>query len=326
MALNNKKGVSEDTRKRILKVAEEIGYIPNDTAKSLSTKKSTNIVLYMSALDYEYFHGSFNFDILKYISSELTSYSYRTVVQMSTLDRDAEAIYNLAKSEAIGAFVFMGTRLSAEFIKDLVGDIPCIFFNKPQAYGNKSYSVSFDNRKATCLLTEHVIEMGHKDIAFVGYLPGVVTAENRLLGYKDAHKKYNIEINNERVIHSEHLPRFGYSVVQDMIEKKERLPSSFVCGNDRIAVGVMEVLLEYGFSIPDDVSVCGIDNAQLTDMLKVPLTTVDIHTEKIGAAIAKILIGIFNGNVEKEHIMIDVEIVKRESTGKFNRNRKYVYE
>lgn len=321
MALNNKKGVSEETRRRILTIAENMKYVANDTAKQLSTQRSKTVVLFVSAMSYEYFNSSFYFDIIKYISMGLGQ-KLNINIQMSTLDQDAEMIEQLATANKVLAYVFIGTRLSPAFIGKLIGDTPAIFFNKPYALGRNSYSVSFDNQRAAYLLTKYLINLGHRDIAYLGYVPGAIPAENRMIGYKSALEEAGVPLNTDRVFQTEYLSVFGYSTIKDMILLDTPLPSAIICGNDLIAVGAMKALLEFGFQVPGDVSVVGIDNLQFTDMLQVPLTTINVNCEKIGLAIAALLLGISENKESGRHVMVNVSLTERKSAGRYNPNRR----
>ncbi|MDP3387446.1 MAG: LacI family DNA-binding transcriptional regulator [Eubacteriales bacterium] len=317
LALNNKKGVSQQTKQRIIDIAKELNYFPNTNARSLSTRKSMTVALCISAVSYEYFNSSFYFDIIKYISQEIGNTLFLTT-QISTLDKEAETIATLATSGNIMAFVFIGTRLSVKFICSLIGDIPAVFFNKPDLKGKNVYSVSFDNKEAMRLITSHLISLGHQRIAYLGYLPGVIPAENRLEGFKKAYQEANLEIEPDQVIETEYLPIFGYSAIRKILLEQKELPSGLVCGNDLIAVGVMQALREYSFKVPHDISVAGIDNLQLTDSLWVPLTTVDVNCHSIGEEIAHILQQIAEGEEPQKNPVIDVSLIIRESSGSFN--------
>ncbi len=322
LALNNQKGVSEATRLRIKQIAEEMNY-QKRPLKSDSQERMFNVILFISAMQYDYFNSSFYFDIIKHLSRVTAHLPFNLIIRLNTLAQDAEAIRNLAEKQNIDAYIFMGTRLSPRFIRQLVGEsVPIIFFNKPQADGKNVFSVSFDNRRAMYLLAKHAIDLGHKDIVYLGYVPGAIPAENRLQGYKDAMEDAGIEIQNNHIVEAEYLPEFGESYIRKLISLGDPLPSAILCGNDRIAVGVMKALREHHFSIPDDISVAGIDNVPLSDMLSVPLTTIDVHPKEIGTALGDMLQAIHRRKVTQRHVVIDVTLIKRESTGPFNRNRK----
>lgn len=321
MALNKKKGVSEKTRARIMDIAEELNYKPNYSALSLSTKKSHNVVLFISAVNFQFFDSSFYFSILSAISQSISN-DFFLITRISTIDKEAEDIAQIANSEKPLAFVFIGTRLSIDFVRRLIGNTPAIFFNKPNLTGRNVYSVSFDNREAMEMITGHMLNLGHRKIAYAGYLPGVITAEKRLEGFHAALSRYGMDKSDGTLIKCEYLPIFGYEAVKRLITEDEELPSAFVCGNDLIAVGIMQALREYGFKVPEDISIAGIDNLLLSDSLWVPLTTVDVKCQEIGARIAGLIRKIDQGCTENDNIIISVSLVKRESTGRFNSEGK----
>ena len=322
MALNNRKGVSDQTRLKIIQIAQELGYEKKKRGPIEALQKVLNVVLCISAIQYDYFNNSFYFDIIKHLSKGLVNFSCNLIIRMSTLDRDAEMIQKIAQHQEVDTYIFMGTRLSPRFIRQLVGEnVPVIFFNKPHVEGKNVYSVSFDNRRAMYLLTRYAIELGHKEIVYLGYVPGAIPAENRLLGYREAMEDAGFEVKPNYIVEAEYIPEYGSSYIRKMVSLGIPLPSAILCGNDRLAVGVIKALKEFRFKVPGDVSVAGIDNVPLSDMLEVPLTTIDVQTEKIGSSLARLLQDIHIGKVTQRHILVDVSLVKRQSLGAYHPDR-----
>lgn len=322
MALNGKKGVSDQTRFQIFRLAREMGYQPRRKHDVPGSQPIRNIFLCISAMQYDYFNSSFYFDIIKYLSRRLPDESYNLMIRLSTLAQDAELIQNIAETRDVSAYIFMGTRLSPQFIRQLVGeDVPVIFFNKPNAEGKNVYSVSFDNHRAMYLLTKHAIELGHRDIVYLGYVPGAIPAETRLAGYRAAMEESGLTVRAENIIEAEYMPEFGSAYIHRLASLGKTFPSAILCGNDRLAIGVMKALRELNFSIPEDVSVAGIDNVPLSDMLQIPLTTVDVHAEQIGDEMAQLLVRILTGRTGRRHIIVDVSLIRRRSTGPFRETR-----
>lgn len=312
LALNNKEGISEKTRKKIVAAADELSYpTPNILTKPSKVK---TIAVFLSGLNYSYFNSTFFSDILRYVSVSLTPSKYSTIMLFSNSSEDTENFRHLVHNNALDAMILIG-RMSASVIETYAPTLPCVYINRPSITGKNAYSVYADNEKAAYLVTRHLIDLGHKDIAFMGYIPNIASTTERFNGYKKALSESGIHLNLARVYPTEHYEETGFIETRKLVTSGIKLPTGIVCGNDLIAIGAMQALWDSGLSIPDDISITGIHNLPHTDLIKVPLTTVKIPHDLLGTQAAALIMDILNGKEPKKLWRNDVELIVRKSTG-----------
>lgn len=316
MAINNKPGVSQKTRSRILAVATAMGYRVDHIRKAESRVR--NVALYLSGTDYNYFNTTFFTEIVKQVSITLPGTEYSTLIRYGISGRDETDFKNLMVYNPIDAIILMG-RIPTEIVEEYAPDIPCVFINRPNVKGANAYSVYADNEKAAYLVTHHLLSLGHRRIAFMGYIPTIVSTTERYRGFCRAMTEANAPINMDYVYPTEHYEETGYIEMRKLLMRRQAIPSGIVCGNDLIAIGVMSALWDAGLSVPEDVSVTGIHNLPHMGMLRVPLTTVHIPHDRMGQQAAQLVMDILDAKRPKHMLHNDVSLIVRASTAEYKK-------
>jgi GntR family transcriptional regulator of arabinose operon len=192
--------------------------------------------------------------------------------------------------------------------------IPIVLLDRPAlpypARGSHDL-VGIDNRRAGFLMTDHLVSLGSRRIAFLGAKDAAATVDAREAGYREA--LYRADLAPDRGL----VWRFNPS---DETELAARMtahrPDAIVCANDRTAARLMQGLLRLGHAVPDEVRIVGIDDLEFAELLPVPLTTFRQPTREIGAAaIAAMLDRIERGDFPTRDILLQGEIVVRRSCG-----------
>ncbi|MFX3635848.1 MAG: LacI family DNA-binding transcriptional regulator [Candidatus Pristimantibacillus sp.] len=314
LALNDKKGVNKETRRRVMEIAHQMNYTPNAMAKGLSGKKTNNIAVFMSGPQYDYFNSPFYFETLKYFAKNLSNSPYQMVLTLTTVAEELSCLRQLVSKRGIDAIVFLGLRMPVEEAASIAGDLPCVYINR---HLTDFHTISADYDKGAYQVTKHLLELGHRDIAMFGYIPKLASTEMRIEGYKQALEEFGVEFKPENLVHAEYFQESGYFAMRKLIQSGVKLPTAIIGGNDLIAIGIMEALFDVGMRIPEDISLAGIDNLPNSHLLKVPLTTVQIRHDIIGEKAAQVIVGLLEGKVEEEtNVTVDVQLVIRKSTGK----------
>jgi LacI family transcriptional regulator len=138
------------------------------------------------------------------------------------------------------------------------------------------------------LATNHLIEQGCRRIAHLRG-PVLSTAMGRLRGYRSALATHQIPAQEELILEAGHQDASGYQAMQQLLKERSR-PDGVFCFNDPVAVGAMRAILEAGLSIPEDIAVVGAANMHYSDMLRIPLSTVDQGTTEMGEQAAALLL------------------------------------
>jgi GntR family transcriptional regulator of arabinose operon len=171
--------------------------------------------------------------------------------------------------------------------------------------------VGIDNRRAGYVITEHLLRLGSRRIAFIGLPNAAATVDAREAGYREALYTWNAPV--ERPLVHRVDPADPAAVRQFMEHQR---PEAFVCANDRTAAGLIPTLLRLGHTVPGDVRVVGIDDLEYAKLLPVPLTTLRQPTRQIGdAALAAMLERVARTHLPTRDILLNCELIVRESCG-----------
>jgi GntR family transcriptional regulator of arabinose operon len=192
--------------------------------------------------------------------------------------------------------------------------IPIVLLDRsflPYPSGSPYDLVAIDHRRAGFMAAEHLLKLGCRRIAFVGYTHSASTVDARIAGYREALFVWGVPLEPSMVWR---LPGDGVTDLARVVKKLK--PEAIVCANDRTAGQVMHTLIELGYRIPDDVRIVGIDDVQYASLLTVPLTTVHQPCREIGeAAVAAMLERIAAPEMPRRDILLDCRLVVRESCG-----------
>jgi LacI family transcriptional regulator len=297
--------VNEATRARVQSTADAMGYRPNRAARGLITGRTGNIGLVVPDLENPFF-GS----VSKGVQSRAREAGYAVFVADTDESpmMEAEAVRSLAKQ--VDGVVMCSARSSDDSVRRFAGEVPLVLINRRL---DDIPSVTFDNGGGLRAVLRHLVALGHRRIA---YAAGPVTSWS----------------NRER---SEVFAAFGReSADLELVEAGSFAPyfsggieagdvviasgvTAVIAFNDLMAVGLVDRLRQRGYSVPDDISVAGIDNVPVATHVWPNLTTVDFPRIAIGRASVDMLLDIVLGRVEGVHRVPDVavELVIRQSTG-----------
>ncbi|MGM0509103.1 MAG: LacI family DNA-binding transcriptional regulator [Fusobacteriota bacterium] len=309
-ALNNKKGVSEDLRKKIKKAAKELGYIPNSMARRLSTQKSNTIGVFLLNRDRMRLKENFGMQFLDGIAEEAGKKDYDilffTITRQQKEKKNKKSYIELCKERSVEGAVFIGLEeddLDLGNIKN--SDIPVSVIDIT-INGKQVVNVTTDNEKGIRMGMDHLFKKGHKKIAFLKGSQGCEVSGIRYKTYKDIMKEKKI-FKSEYVYEGKFSFKKGKEISKKILQLKEK-PTAVLCANDQMALGLMEGFQAEGIKIPEDISVMGFDNIVSGEHSTPALTTIGQHAIEIGKEAFK---GIFSKDKSKR--VIEPELIIRGS-------------
>ncbi|MDH2926761.1 LacI family transcriptional regulator [Lonepinella koalarum] len=265
--LNYPELVKEKTREKILKAIDELGYIPDANARSLVSKKTYAISLISGPLS-----NPFYVDTTTHIVNYATSLGYKVNVHFSTVE-NAKSIYELALSHKIDGLIMSCVLLNDPIVEQLQKlGLPFVSFNR--RHNNVGQFVEIDNFAAGVQALQHLLDYGHKDILWIGASDIVSTFKNRFLGFKQGLKQLKKQEIKVRSINYKHLDRPDLKKLLQRLHQSGKLPTAICAATDAIAIDAMDVLVSLGLKVPQDISVIGIDNVELSQNHLIQLTTV----------------------------------------------------
>lgn len=273
--------IGAETRKRVLKRMKELNYRPNLAARSLLTGQSWTVGLVVPDLLHPFFAR-----IAKEISVEVRKKGYSLFISSSDDDPalEQEEIAQLV-ARRVDVLLIASAQWTTESFRRIEEEkIPYILLDR-HFPGFTANFVGVDDRAVGLLATSHLIEQGCRRIAHLRG-PDISTALGRLAGYRQALAEAQMEPLPGHIVSigssGDHRGDVGgYEATMKLLRDKQR-PDGIFCFNDPAALGAMRAILEFGLRIPEDVAVVGCGNLSYSDFLRVPLSSVDQGSKKIG--------------------------------------------
>jgi LacI family transcriptional regulator len=316
---NGPRTVSSQTRERVMQAIADLGYRPNEHAQRLRMggKASKNAIgIVTGGKSYDFLERPYYNRILAglYDSSHQLGQYIRFITFFDAL-RDPIFFNKNIHSESISSLIIILPRLITatpgheELMKEIierVGKIICLeeaFFDLP--------AVVFDRARAARMATEHLIELGHRRIAFLA-IP-----DQRLAGYRQALTAHRIRFDEELVKTFEPATptKSAYQITSELITRKEK-PTAIFTATDESAIAAMAAINDSGLNVPRDIAIASIDNIEMAAMVRPALTTVRVPKQTMANFAIQYLIADSNFQLRKPmSMLLPIELIVRESCG-----------
>lgn len=308
-AINNKSDINEETKKRVLKVAQELGYVQNATAVALRTKKTRTLGVVIADN-----RNPFYAEVLNGIEEAAREKNYHIILANTQRDyqKEEEAI-NLLLAKRVDGLLITPVQDRNDDIKKLIAaNIPFVIVGRD--FENIEVDAVYnDEVKGGFFATEYLIKKGHKRIAFINGFLHKSPAQGRLEGYKKALKEHGIPLDDMMVSVGDIDVEDGYERTKQMLEKNLDFTAIFAY-NDMMAFGAMQAIKEKGLRIPEDIGLVGYDDIPFSSLISPSLTTIRLKKQELGAESLKLLLSRINVSRKKtKKIMLDVELKIRET-------------
>jgi len=307
--INNHPRVADETRKRVLKSIEELNYHPNRAARSLVTNRSDTIAIISFGT---MFYGPGQ--MVANITQHAKKNGYRvSPSSVHKLERsDVKAALDDLHEHLIDGLIMVAPIVSdfmAE-IREMVGDIPFIQIDtKPQP---GIASVVIEQRYGSQLAVEHLIELGHRQIAEISGPMNWYDAITRHESFVETMQQHDLP--HSMVVEGSWSSESGYEGVKSLLDDDAEF-TGLVVANDQMALGAIAALNERGMRIPEDVSVVGFDNIPESAYFLPALTTVDQNFESMGEQAVEYLVSLIqNPDAHIHQRVLYPELVVRNST------------
>jgi DNA-binding LacI/PurR family transcriptional regulator len=289
-ALRGNSLISDETSERIRQVAHELGYQPSAAARSLKTNRSQVLGVILSSLDDPFFS-----EILQGIEDSAQESNFSLFIAASRHDpnRERKIVQTMMEHRVDGVIICSTSFGAAQGRQLLEYGFPIVVVNN-QSAGNFRYSIYHDDVDGSRQVTRHLIELGHRHIAYLGNSISGRTTLDRLSGFRQEMEAADLSIPKE-YIHEVPGGRAEHGMTGgDYFLSLPIRPTAIVCFNDLIATGVLKSAYQHGLRIPADLSVTGFDNIDFSAYTDPPLTTFDQPKRFIGMEAARLLLGLLH--------------------------------
>ncbi|WHY33963.1 LacI family DNA-binding transcriptional regulator [Cytobacillus firmus] len=313
--INNSGNVSEKTRQKVLKAIKELNYQPNLIARSLARKK-TNILGLVVYTD-KGVHPAFYNEIINGVQKGASELGYDLLVFANREDQSYSD--RITHSSFVDGVIFMGIKINQHDIRNVhEKGFPYVFIGKREIEGIQPYFISPDYVKGTRMAAEHLIELGHTKIGFIGQSRIIEPDYDKLLGYQEALFKHHVVYNPQLVFEESQTQLDGYNAMKELLKQK---PTAVIINNTYATIGATTAIKEAGLQIPEDISVIGFDdnqelNEQFNDFIGLELSTIRIPKVELGREAARMAISLLEGNETPKANFIDLHFMKNSSCKK----------
>jgi LacI family transcriptional regulator len=311
-ALRSHSDISEQTRARVMKRARELDYRPNWIARSLVTRRTYVIGLVIPDLMHSFFA-----EVAKGVTRKFEPLNYQIVIANS--DENAaieERQVELLMARSVDGLIIASSQPSGRrtlFATLASRGVPYVLIDRSPS-GLDANFVGVKDEEIGAMATEHLIEQGCRRIAHIRG-PAIAPGTGRLRGYGRALARHGLKAPPEYVVSGQHSDGSGYEAMRQLL-KLTPPPDGVFCYNDPVAAGAIKAVLEMGLNVPNDVAIIGAGNVHYSDLLRVPLSTIDQSSSAIGETAAELLVTCIESKtpVPVKRILIAPQLIVRESS------------
>ncbi|HYL78240.1 MAG TPA: LacI family DNA-binding transcriptional regulator [Bryobacteraceae bacterium] len=311
-ALRSHSDISEETRRRVMKRARELNYHPNWIARSLVTRRTYMVGLIIPDLMHSFFA-----EVAKGVARKFEPLGYQIVISNSEENADTEVrqLQALLDRNVDGVIIASAeTHGRGELFRVLESrKVPYVLIDRMPT-GFEGHYVGVQDEEIGALATKHLIDQGCQRIAHLKG-PANPTGTGRLRGYRRALAKQDLEVTPEYIVSGAHEDGSGYEGMRQLLQLRRR-PDGVFCYNDPVAAGAIKAILEAGLRVPEDIAVIGAGNVHYSDLLRIPLSTVDQSSTVIGETAAELLAHCIEEKkpIPARRVLIPPRLVVRESS------------
>lgn len=308
-ALRNSPLVNPRTAEAIRRIAQECGYQPSAAARSLVTQRTYTVGVVVTNIADPFVAG-----VVGGIEDAGSEHGFSVFLANSNADPDQEVrVVRSFEEQRVDGIVVTSSRVGALYVPLLTRrQIPIVLLNN-QHPSEFAHSVMIDNVRGSLEATQHLLELGHRRVAYLGDRYGRQSDTERLEGYRSALAAAKVPFDHRLVVHGDGKADGSGKAIDELLALRER-PTGLFCYNDMSALGAMHALLAAGLRIPADISVVGFDDLYISQYLDPPLTTIRQPMRQLGRLAMETLIGILSGTRSRHHIKVPGELVVRGST------------
>lgn len=312
-ALRDKHDVSPETKTRVKLVAQQLGYVPNSSAQGLRTRTTKLFGVVVSTFTSPIFSR-----VVLAIEERAYELGYDVLIAQ-TLDipeREEACVNRFLARRVDGLFIVPSYRMATEariYQELLARNVPTVVLGHTVPFCSQFVNVESDDSMGSYKATQHLLNLGHKRIAFFSGPPATPWTQERFEGYRRALREAGLDVDEKLVFQAGRSIEDGAKAALQMINESSDA-TAVQTVNDMLAIGCAETLLKQGLEIPRDMSVVGFGNILMSQHFRVPLTTSRQPKYRLGAAAIEAMQQLLKGT-RPEPKRLAAELIIRVSSG-----------
>ena len=318
--LNNHPDVKESTRERVLAVIRESNYVPNNSARILKQNNTKNIGVLVKGVFNPFFS-----ELINVIGSKINEKNYTMILQQNdyVLEHEVENIISFVKEKRLQGIICLGGNfidLDEDSFKNINVPVVLTSVNTVSPLGRDKYStVGIDNLQASYSATEYLIKKGHTNIALmIGEENDFCVSWWRYNGYIKALREYDIEVNDDNLLIGDYDTKKAYEETLKFLKRRKDITAIFAI-SDFMAIGAARAVVDSGLVVGKDVSILGFDGMDISCYYNPGISTIKQPKKEMAEKSVEILFELLKGNGENKHILLDTELLERESSSCINK-------
>lgn len=313
--INGSAQVSPRTREAVHSAIAELGYSPNQAARTLVTRRTDTIALVVSEPRDRLFADPFFADIIRGVSSVLHERDFQLMLTTARTEAEHKRVGDyLSGFHVDGALLVSLHRDDPLPARLAEADVPVVHGGQPHAAASPAlYYVDIDNAGGGRAATRRLLDIGRRRIATIVGPQDMRAGVERLRGYYEVMEEAGIEVDERLVVRGDFSAESGARAMRELLDSGVE-PDAVFAASDMMAIGGMRVLRDYGLRVPDDVAVVGFDDTLMSKHSDPPLTTVHQPTVKMGQEMARLLVDVaIPRTIDSQEIILDTRLMTRES-------------
>lgn len=309
--------VASATRARVLRAMRELDYVVNAQARALSGTSTKTVAFLIDNVT-----GAFYAHIARGVEQQAKAEGRLCI--LCTTDGDSQQVLRfmelMREQNADAVVVVGGAWENDEYEQRMIhyarvlhrsGSRLVLVGRPPLAEDAPATVVEYDNEGGAYAITSHLLAAGHRRIAYLGEVPGLVTSGQRLRGFRRAHDDRGVDHHPSLVVKGDHSRSFGYRGTRDLLAGRAKF-TAILAATDVVAAGALQALREAGRRVPEDVALAGYDDIPLAADLYPALTTVHVPQEELGRAAVRLALS-RDRHTGAQHLMLGTHVVIRDS-------------
>jgi DNA-binding LacI/PurR family transcriptional regulator len=308
--INGSAAVREPLRQRVLEAINSLGYQPSQLARGLRRDYTNMIGMIIPDITNPFFPA-----LVRAAEDVAYSHLYRLVLCNSDNDPQKEGFYMSELQSYLPAGLLVipaaGSGLREQPVRNGRPTPMVCIDRKPEGW--KGDMVRADNEGGAYAATQHLIDHGHRRIATIAGPQHLTNAQERLSGFRCALKEAGVRLPPEYVVHGQFDRKSGLEAALRLLRPPSR-PTAIFAGNDLMAMGALLAVRELGLRCPEDVSIVGFDNLEVSELLQPSLTSVQQPVYRLGSTATELLVQRITGlNDASREITLETELIRRNS-------------
>jgi LacI family transcriptional regulator len=302
-SINGSALITDETKKKVLEAAKEMGYRPNGLAKNLKERKTNIIGLFLSG-----FTGPFFNDMMEGIQDVVMKNGYELVV-CASVDK-----HRLLVERYVDGAIILNYHMEDELLDTLGSEkLPCVVLDR-ELKNPYIKEILLPNEQGAKLAVDYLFDKDHRRIGFVAGSKESYDGEARLQGFINQMGENGIAFSDHDLLRADFTEISGYEEMVSYLNKiGDDLPSAFVCANDEMAMGAIRAIKEKGLKVPGDIAVVGFDDINVSKYFTPSLTTIRVPRKEWGIIAAQTLFKMLEQQFDFEPEPITVELMSRNS-------------